>query len=52
MTSFLKSDLTRNFFMGFGLGAIALFMLQPQETRAEIAQDIASTYGDVHNSLT
>lgn len=51
MTNFLKSDLTRNFVMGFALGAVALFAVQPHETRAEIAQDIASVYGEVQNRL-
>lgn len=52
MTQFLKSDLTRNLLMGFAFGAIALFAVQPQETRAEITEDIASVYSDVQSRLS
>ncbi|MEO1046642.1 MAG: hypothetical protein AAFX04_14490 [Pseudomonadota bacterium] len=52
MASFLKSDMIRNFVMGFAIGAAALFALQPHETRAEIAQDIASVYTDVQQRLS
>ncbi|WOE75610.1 hypothetical protein [Alterisphingorhabdus coralli] len=52
MASFLKSDLFRNFAMGFGLGAILLLAAQPSETRADIRSDIASAFSEVHDHLS
>lgn len=35
MTTILKSDLFRNFLGGFALGAVALFVLLPEDGQAE-----------------
>lgn len=37
MTSILKSDLFRNFLGGFAIGAVALFVLLPENGQAEPA---------------
>jgi len=41
MISFLKNDVVQYFGFGFGIGAVALFMAQPQEARADIIDDLA-----------
>lgn len=38
MTTILKSDLFRNFLGGIAIGAIALFVLLPEDGRAESAR--------------
>lgn len=38
MTNILRSDLFRNFLGGFALGAIALFVLLPEDGQAESAR--------------
>jgi hypothetical protein len=43
MTTILRSDLFRNFMGGFVIGAVALFAMQPQDSRARIGQDISTT---------
>lgn len=34
MSNILRSDLFRNFLGGFAIGAVALFVLQPDDARA------------------
>lgn len=38
MTTILKSDLFRNFLGGFAIGAVAMFVLVPEDGRAESAR--------------
>lgn len=38
MTNILKSDLFRNFIGGFAIGAIAMFVLLPDDGQAQAAQ--------------
>lgn len=35
MTTILKSDLFRNFLGGFAIGAVAMFVLVPEDGKAE-----------------
>lgn len=37
MTNILKSDLFRNFLGGFAIGAVAMFVLVPEDGMAEAA---------------
>lgn len=40
MTTILKSDLFRNFLGGFAIGAVAMFVLVPEDGRAESARPV------------
>jgi len=51
MRAIIMSDLFRNFLGGFLLGAVALFALQPQDSRAEIRSDVVALYSNIQKGL-
>lgn len=51
MSSFLTSDLFRNFLGGFAIGAIAMFVLQPDDARALGANAAAASASVIEGSV-
>ena len=48
MIKFIKSDVMQYFAGGFAIGAIALFAMQPDDARAEVAANIVAAASHVY----